>query len=84
MIPIPIGEPRLYCIGYKIDWNGGKNVTLKTVKKKQKHRVQGTVRTVTEDFPKDSFFNFFTPQGINSNGKDGKDDFLPGTIYVLT
>ncbi|KAF4026981.1 hypothetical protein G4228_019336 [Cervus hanglu yarkandensis] len=64
-----------YCVGCKIDWNEGKNVTLKTVKKKQKHRVWGTIRTVTEDFPKDSFFNFFTPQGINSNGKD---DFLLG------
>lgn len=64
-----------YCIGCKIDWNEGKNVTLKTVKKKQKHRVWGTIRTATEDFPKDSFFNFFTPQGINSNGKH---DFLLG------
>ncbi|XP_036697157.1 nucleosome assembly protein 1-like 2 [Balaenoptera ricei] len=67
-----------YCIGCKIDWNEGKNVTLKTVKKKQKHRIWGTIRTVTEDFPKDSFFNFFTPQGINSKGKDGNDDFLLG------
>ncbi|XP_047620526.1 nucleosome assembly protein 1-like 2 [Phacochoerus africanus] len=67
-----------YCIGCKIDWNEGKNVTLKTVKKKQKHRIWGTIRTVTEDFPKESFFNFFTPQGINSDGKDGNDDFLLG------
>ncbi|XP_057573613.1 nucleosome assembly protein 1-like 2 [Hippopotamus amphibius kiboko] len=66
-----------YCIGCKIDWNEGKNVTLKTVKKKQKHRIWGTIRTVTEDFPKDSFFSFFTLQGINSNGKDG-NDFLLG------
>ncbi|XP_040323139.1 nucleosome assembly protein 1-like 2 [Herpailurus yagouaroundi] len=67
-----------YCIGCEIDWNEGKNVTLKTIRKKQKHRIWGTIRTVTEDFPKDSFFNFFTPHGINSNGKDGNDDFLLG------
>lgn len=67
-----------YCTGCDIDWNEGKNVTLKTIKKKQKHRIWGTIRTVTEDFPKDSFFNFFTPYGINLNGKDGNDDFLLG------
>lgn len=67
-----------YCTGCEIDWNEGKNVTLKTIKKKQKHRIWGTIRTVTEHFPKDSFFNFFTPYGISSNGKDGNDDFLLG------
>ncbi|VCW49791.1 unnamed protein product [Gulo gulo] len=67
-----------YCTGCEIDWNEGKNVTLKTIRKKQKHRIWGTIRTVTENFPKDSFFNFFTPHGINSNGKDGNDDFLLG------
>lgn len=67
-----------YCTGCEIDWNEGKNVTLKTIKKKQKHRIWGTIRTVTEDFPNDSFFNFFTPYGISSNGKDGNDDFLLG------
>ncbi|XP_011781950.1 PREDICTED: nucleosome assembly protein 1-like 2 [Colobus angolensis palliatus] len=67
-----------YSTGCEIDWNEGKNVTLKTIKKKQKHRIWGTIRTVTEDFPKDSFFNFFSPHGITSNGRDGNDDFLLG------
>ncbi|XP_004592808.2 nucleosome assembly protein 1-like 2 [Ochotona princeps] len=66
-----------YSTGCEIDWNEGKNVTLRTVKKKQKHRLWGTIRTVTEDFPKDSFFNFFSPHGLNLNG-DGTDDFLLG------
>lgn len=44
-----------------IDWTKGKNVTLKTIKKKQKHKGRGTVRTVTKTVPNDSFFNFFTP-----------------------
>ncbi|XP_036295812.1 nucleosome assembly protein 1-like 2 [Pipistrellus kuhlii] len=64
-----------YCTGCEIDWNEGKNVTLKTIKKKQRHRIWGTFRIVTEDFPNDSFFNFFTPYGISSNGND---DFLLG------
>lgn len=75
-----------YCIGCEIDWNEGKNVTLKTIKKKQKHRIWGTIRTVTEDFPNDSFFNFFTPYGISSNEKDGNGDFLLGhnlRTYVI-
>ncbi len=44
-----------------VDWVKGKNVTLKTIKKKQKHKGRGTVRTVTKTVPNDSFFNFFSP-----------------------
>lgn len=36
-------------------------MTVKTVKKKQKHRGRGTVRTITKQVPSDSFFNFFSP-----------------------
>ncbi|NXK98718.1 NP1L1 protein, partial [Formicarius rufipectus] len=42
-------------------WKKGKNVTLKTIKKKQKHKGRGTVRTVTKTVSNDSFFNFFSP-----------------------
>lgn len=52
-----------------IAWTKGKNVTLKTIKKKQKHKGRGTVRTVTKTVPNDSFFNFFTPP-------EGKHDGL--------
>lgn len=34
---------------------------MKTIKKKQKHKGRGTVRTVTKTVPNDSFFNFFSP-----------------------
>lgn len=34
---------------------------MKTIKKKQKHKGRGTVRTVTKQVPNDSFFNFFNP-----------------------
>ncbi|KAG7215851.1 hypothetical protein INR49_021832 [Caranx melampygus] len=47
----------------------GKNVTLKTIKKKQKHKGRGTVRTVTKTVPNDSFFNFFTPPEVPENGE---------------
>lgn len=45
----------------QIDWHKGKDVTVKTIKKKQKHKGRGTVRTVTKQLPNDSFFNFFNP-----------------------
>lgn len=49
------------CKGCMIDWKKGKNVTVKTLKKKQKHKSKGTVRFVTKTVQKDSFFNFFSP-----------------------
>uniref|UniRef100_A0A673K3I3 Nucleosome assembly protein 1-like 4a n=1 Tax=Sinocyclocheilus rhinocerous TaxID=307959 RepID=A0A673K3I3_9TELE len=48
-------------VNCKIDWHKGKDVTVKIVKKKQKHKGRGTVRTVTKEVPQDSFFNFFNP-----------------------
>lgn len=57
-----------------IEWTKGKNVTLKTIKKKQKHKGRGTVRTVTKTVPNDSFFNFFTPP-------EGKEQLLLLDLY---
>lgn len=47
--------------GCDIQWNKGKNVTMKMVKKRQKHKNRGTIRVVTKEVQTDSFFNFFTP-----------------------
>ncbi|XP_048192415.1 nucleosome assembly protein 1-like 2 [Perognathus longimembris pacificus] len=77
--PHPYRGTAIECsTGCEIDWNEGKNVTMKTITKKQKHRIWGTIRTVTEDFPKDSFFNFFSPRGINLKGGNRNEDFLLG------
>jgi nucleosome assembly protein 1-like 1 len=51
--------------GCTIDWKKGKNVTVKVVKKKQKHRSRGSVRTVTRTVQNDSFFNFFEPPTVD-------------------
>ena len=56
----------IYCVALcykrcKIDWNPGKNVTVKLVKKTQKHKARGMKRTVTKTVQNDSFFNFFSP-----------------------
>ncbi|CAF1056338.1 unnamed protein product [Rotaria sordida] len=50
--------------GCEIQWNIGKNVTIKTVKKKQKHKNRGTIRVVTKEVEADSFFNFFSPPDV--------------------
>lgn len=61
------------CMGCQIDWKKGKNVTLKTIKKKQKHKGRGTVRTVTKTVSNDSFFNFFAPPEVPES-RDLDDD----------
>lgn len=55
------GPEIVKCNGCKIDWKKGKNVTVKTVKKKQKHKASGTTRTISKTVQSDSFFNFFNP-----------------------
>nr|XP_054094606.1 nucleosome assembly protein 1-like 1 isoform X8 [Callithrix jacchus] len=67
------GPEIMGCTGCQIDWKKGKNVTLKTIKKKQKHKGRGTVRTVTKTVSNDSFFNFFAPPEVPESG-DLDDD----------
>nr|XP_005889088.1 PREDICTED: nucleosome assembly protein 1-like 1 [Bos mutus] len=65
------GPEIMGCTGCQIDWKKGKNVTLKTIKKKQKHKGRGTVRTVTKTVSNDSFFNFFAPPEVPESGDLG-------------
>ena len=37
---------------------------MKQVKKKQKHKSKGSVRTITKQVKADSFFNFFDPPAV--------------------
>uniref|UniRef100_A0A673FQZ6 Nucleosome assembly protein 1-like 4b n=1 Tax=Sinocyclocheilus rhinocerous TaxID=307959 RepID=A0A673FQZ6_9TELE len=55
------GPEIIDCEGCEIDWLKGKDVTVKTIKKKQKHKGRGTARVITKQVPNDSFFNFFNP-----------------------
>uniref|UniRef100_A0A1B6LNY8 Nucleosome assembly protein 1-like 4 n=1 Tax=Graphocephala atropunctata TaxID=36148 RepID=A0A1B6LNY8_9HEMI len=60
--PFSFEGPEIYkCKGCTIDWKKNKNVTVKTIKKKQKHKSRGSVRTITKTIQNDSFFNFFNP-----------------------
>jgi len=60
--PFSFEGPEIFkCTGSTIDWQKGKNLTVKQVKKKQKHKSKGSVRTITKQVKADSFFNFFDP-----------------------
>jgi len=63
--PFSFEGPEIFkCKGCPIDWKKGKNLTQKTVKKKQKHKSKGSVRTITKVVKADSFFNFFDPPQV--------------------
>uniref|UniRef100_A0A8C4N782 Nucleosome assembly protein 1 like 1 n=1 Tax=Eptatretus burgeri TaxID=7764 RepID=A0A8C4N782_EPTBU len=89
-IPFSFEGPEITsCTGCKIDWKKGKNVTTKTIKKKQKHKGRGTVRTVTKVVPNESFFNFFNPpQGVGifeSQTTTGHEIwFIAQTVFCRT
>lgn len=55
------GPEIISCKGTEIHWNQEKNVTVKKIKKKQKHKSKGATRFVTKEVKTDSFFNFFDP-----------------------
>jgi len=52
----------------KVNWKEGKNVTTKSISKKQKNKRSGNSRTVTKNKKQESFFNLFTDL------KDDKED----------
>lgn len=73
--PFSFEGPEIYkCNGTTINWNKGKNVTLKTVKRKQKHKSRGVVRVVTKTVQNDSFFNFFVPPTIPEGTNEDEVD----------
>ncbi|XP_062512566.1 nucleosome assembly protein 1-like 1-B [Corticium candelabrum] len=61
--------------GCKINWKKSKNVTVKMMKKKQKHKGHGQSRVVTKQVKVDSFFNFFSPPEV-PEGEEGEPDEL--------
>lgn len=73
--PFTFEGPEIFkCVGCNIDWHKGKNLTVKTIKRKQKHKARGAVRTVTKQVPADSFFNFFKPPQIQDESKIDLED----------
>lgn len=72
--PFTFEGPEIYkCVGCNIEWQKGKNLTVKTIKRKQKHKARGAVRTITKQVPADSFFNFFNPPQVQDDNKEDHD-----------
>merc|ERR1719339_306500 len=73
--PFSFEGPEIFkCKGCSIDWKKGKNVTVKTIKKKQKHKSRGAVRTITKTVQNDSFFNFFNPPPVPEDPNEEMDE----------
>lgn len=85
--PFSFEGPEIFsCTGCTIDWKKGKNLTVKQVKKKQKHKSKGNVRTITKQVKADSFFNFFDPPGVpfdpNTEVDDDTQAFLTADFEI--
>ncbi|XP_055904638.1 nucleosome assembly protein 1-like 1 [Eupeodes corollae] len=73
--PFSFEGPEIYkCKGCNINWEKGMNLTVKTIRKKQKHKERGAVRTITKQVPNDSFFNFFKPPEIPDDKSEVDED----------
>lgn len=57
----------------KIDWKEGKNVTEKTITKKQKNKRTGQNRTVTKTQKQESFFVIFQDRKDSDEDEDDED-----------
>merc|ERR1719320_1248682 len=80
--PFSFDGPEIFrCKGCPIHWKPNKNLTVKTVKKKQKHKSKGNVRTITKQVKNDSFFNFFDPPTLPD---DPEADVDADTQELLT
>jgi len=80
--PFSFDGPEIFrCKGCPIHWKPNKNLTVKTIKKKQKHKSKGNVRTITKQVKNDSFFNFFDPPALPD---DPEAEVDPDTQEILT
>lgn len=81
--PFAYEGPEIYkAVGCNINWHKGKNLTVKTIRKKQKHKERGATRTVTKQVPNDSFFNFFNPPTVPEN-KDDIDEESQAVSFLI-
>lgn len=60
--------------GTEIEWKEGKDITKKSVQKKQKNKKTGVSRTVTKNVDADSFFNFFKSISVEAEELEDLDD----------
>lgn len=84
--PFLFEGPEIYkCVGCDINWHKGMNLTVKTIRKKQKHKARNAVRTVTKQVPTESFFHFFNPPEVSEdlqNVEQEKQNILSNDFEV--
>ncbi|XP_067938029.1 nucleosome assembly protein 1-like 1 isoform X2 [Watersipora subatra] len=69
------GPEIVSCKGCTIHWKEGKNVTVSSMKKKQKNAKTGVTRMVTKTVQLESFFNFFSPPDVpEGDSEEGLDE----------
>uniref|UniRef100_A0A915HN41 Nucleosome assembly protein 1-like 1 n=1 Tax=Romanomermis culicivorax TaxID=13658 RepID=A0A915HN41_ROMCU len=76
------GPEIVHCKGTHIDWKQDKNVTVKKIKKKQKHKAKGATRFVTKEVKTDSFFNFFAPPEETEDMDEDTKDILNADFEI--
>jgi len=69
--------------GTEIQWKSGKNLTVKVVKKKQRHKGGRGTRTVTKQEPCESFFNFFKSPPTPEKGDEMDKEELMALQFDL-
>jgi len=74
------GPEIVKCKGCTIDWKKDKNVTVRLMKKKQKHKTRTATRTITKTVPRDSFFNFFSPPDVPENEEEDLDTTIQSLL----
>jgi len=58
----------------EIKWKEGKNITKKTVTKKQKNKKTGKTREIKKEVDAESFFNFFKSINIDDQDEDADEE----------
>jgi len=68
-----VGHPEITnCKGCDIDWNKGKNATVRVVRQRQKHTKTGAIRWVNRTKQISSFFNFFKEEEEDIDDDDNE------------
>lgn len=73
--PFGFEGPEIYkCKGCTINWEKKMNLTVRTIRKKQRHKQRAELRTIVKVVPNDSFFNFFNPPEVADDKEEIDDD----------
>lgn len=64
--------------GTRINWNEGKDLTVKVETKKQRHKGTNKTRVVKRTVPAETFFNFFNPPRLPAENEELDEEEAEG------